>query len=165
MPGAPQQANAGLDTTTPSAGTGQSGLLALDGTGSGGGVYSGGDSISGQGASPVGGGSSAGVGDVSGSTSFGNPGGLVFDGAGNIVSGVQSAFGDVPSTYTGRQEWPELVSTNALVAKAKLQGETGLNVLLVPKGSVVTTDYRADRIRIYFDPATYLVVQPRPSVG
>ncbi len=97
------QANAGLDTTTPSAGAGQSGLLALDGTGSGGGVYSGGDSISGQGASPVGGGSSAGVGDVSGSTSFGNPGGLVFDGAGNIVSGVQSAFGDVPSTYTGRQ--------------------------------------------------------------
>ncbi len=63
------------------------------------------------------------------------------------------------------QEWPELVGTNALVAKTKLKAETGLNVVLVPRGSVVTTDYRADRIRVYFDPETSLVVQPRPSVG
>lgn len=63
------------------------------------------------------------------------------------------------------QEWPELVGTNALLAKSQLAAQTGLNVVLVPQGSVVTTDYRADRIRIYFDPATGLVVQPKPSVG
>jgi beta-lactam-binding protein with PASTA domain len=63
------------------------------------------------------------------------------------------------------QEWPELVGTNAEQAKAKLEAETGLHVYLVPQGSVVTTDYRADRIRIYYDPATGLVTQPRPCVG
>lgn len=57
------------------------------------------------------------------------------------------------------------MGTNALLAKAKLKADTGLDVILVPQGSVVTTDYRADRIRIYFDPTTYMVVQPRPCVG
>ncbi|BDA47862.1 probable wound-induced proteinase inhibitor 1 at C-terminar half [Coccomyxa sp. Obi] len=169
MPPAPQQAPVGLGPTAgnvqSSQDTAASSGLASDATTSGGGVNAWGGSLSGQGASTGGGASSAGAGGVSDTASLGNPGGLVFDGAGNIVSGVQSAFGDVPASYTGKQEWPELVGTNALAAKAKLKAETGLNVVLVPQGSVVTTDYRADRIRIYFDPDTYLVVQPRPSVG
>lgn len=79
-------------------------------------------------------------------------------------SGVHGQLGALTVEWLS-QEWPELVGTNVLVAKAKLKAETGLNVVLVPQGSVVTTDYRADRIRVYFDPDTSLVVQPRPSVG
>lgn len=80
--------------------------LASDATTSGGGVNAGGGSLSGQGASTGGGAGSDGFGGVSDSASLGNVGGLVFDGAGNIVSGVHSAFGDVPATYTGKQVTP-----------------------------------------------------------
>ena len=69
-------------------------------------MSAGGGSLSGQGASTGGGAGSDGFGGVSDSASLGNVGGLVFDGAGNIVSGVQSAFGDVPATYTGKQVTP-----------------------------------------------------------
>ncbi|CAL8463133.1 g2667 [Coccomyxa elongata] len=169
MPPGPQQASAGLGATAGNVQSSQDTAalsgLASDAPTSGGGVNAGGGSLSGQGASTGGGAGSDGVGGVSDTASLGNSGGLIFDGAGNIVSGVHNAFGDVPATYTGKQEWPELVGTNVLVAKAKLKAETGLNVVLVPQGSVVTTDYRADRIRVYFDPDTSLVVQPRPSVG
>lgn len=40
-----------------------------------------------------------------------------------------------------------------------------LQVILVPAGSAVTSEYRTDRIRIFYDPATFVVVQPRPSIG
>lgn len=89
---------------------------------------------------------------------------LVFDGASNLISGG-TGFGDSPPTYTGKQEWPELVGENAALAKAQLIAETHLQVILVPAGSAVTQDYRTNRIRIYYDPATFVVVQPRPSIG
>lgn len=40
-----------------------------------------------------------------------------------------------------------------------------LQVILVPAGSAVTTDYRSNRIRIFYDPTTFVVVEPRPSIG
>ena len=40
-----------------------------------------------------------------------------------------------------------------------------LQVILVPAGSAVTSDYRTNRIRIFYDPATFAVVQPSPAVG
>ncbi|KAK9907306.1 hypothetical protein WJX75_001209 [Coccomyxa subellipsoidea] len=106
MPAAPQQAGPNAPTPGPESGTGasgQSGLLALNGTGAGGGVNAGGSSLTGQGASTgVGDGTTAGSGGVSDAAAFGNVGGLVFDGAGNIVGG-QSTFGDVQTTYSGPQ--------------------------------------------------------------
>jgi hypothetical protein len=65
----------------------------------------------------------------------------------------------------GKQQWPELVGTNALAAKAKLLADTALHVLLVPQGSAVTDDYRTDRIRIFYDPLSFLVTSPMPQVG
>lgn len=90
------------------------GLLASDGSGAVGGVNVGGGSSTGVGATRGSGGTGNGVtgnGGVSDTASLGSSAGpLTFDGAGNIVSGVQSAFGDVPSTYTGKQvilaPWP-----------------------------------------------------------
>ena len=40
-----------------------------------------------------------------------------------------------------------------------------LQVILVPAGSAVTTDYRSNRIRIFYDPTSFVVVEPRPSIG
>ena len=61
--------------------------------------------------------------------------------------------------------WPEMVGQNALLAKAQLKAETGLEVILVPKGSAVTDDYNTSRIRVYYDPITFDVTTPSPSVG
>ncbi|CAL5228965.1 g12198 [Coccomyxa viridis] len=91
-------------------------------------------------------------------------GSLVFDGAGRLISGA-TGFGDSPPEYTGKQEWPELVGENAALAKAQLVTETHLQVILVPAGSAVTSDYRTNRIRIFYDPATFVVVQPSPAIG
>lgn len=103
------QAGPNAPTPGPESGTGasgQSGLLALNGTGAGGGVNAGDGSLTGQGASTgVGDGTTAGSGGVSDAAAFGNVGGLVFDGAGNIVGG-QSTFGDVQTTYSGPQVTP-----------------------------------------------------------
>lgn len=101
------QASAGLGATAGNVQSSQDTAalsgLASDAPTSGGGVNAGGGSLSGQGESTGGGVGSDGVGGVSDTASLGNPGGLVFDGAGNIVSGLHSAFGDVPATYTGKQ--------------------------------------------------------------
>ena len=56
---------------------------------------------------------------------------LVFDGAGNLISGG-TGFGDSPPPYTGKQEWPELVGENAALAKAELVAETHLEVQTAP---------------------------------
>ena len=57
------------------------------------------------------------------------------------------------------------MGTNALAAKVKLLADTALHVLLVPQGSAVTDDYRTDRIRIFYDPLSFLVTSPMPQVG
>jgi hypothetical protein len=60
--------------------------------------------------------------------------------------------------------WPELVGQPKLEAKALLDRTTSKQVFLVKLGDMMTMDYRLDRIRIMFDPATDLVAVP-PRVG
>lgn len=50
-------------------------------------------------------------------------------------------------------------ATNAILADYP-----GMTVECIPEGSSVTQDYRTDRVRIFFDPATGLVVAG-PRVG
>ena len=48
----------------------------------------------------------------------------------------------------GPQEWPGLVGANKDVAKATVERDApGKSVFLVPTGSIVTMDYRTDRVR------------------
>ena len=63
-----------------------------------------------------------------------------------------------------KTEWPELVGKDADGAKAVLEEETGKKVYLVKSGSMVTMDYRTDRIRVFYDAETGLVTKP-PKVG
>jgi len=44
-----------------------------------------------------------------------------------LISGA-TGFGDLPPSYTGKQEWPELVGKNAALVKAQLIAETHLQV-------------------------------------
>lgn len=76
------------------------------------------------------------------------------------IHGLGGYQPDVPS----KRDWPELVGTDATEAKETLEKETDLNVLLVKSGSMVTMDFRTNRIRIWYDPATNKVIKA-PKVG
>ena len=63
-----------------------------------------------------------------------------------------------------KTEWLELVGRDAEGVKAALEEETGKKVYLVKSGSMVTMDFRTDRIRVFYDAETGLVMKP-PKVG
>lgn len=76
------------------------------------------------------------------------------------IKGLGGYQPDMPQ----KREWPELVGTDATEAKDSLEKETGLTVLLVKAGSMVTMDFRTNRVRIWYDPASNKVVKA-PKVG
>ncbi|DBB16415.1 TPA: hypothetical protein ACH3X3_014700 [Trebouxia sp. C0006] len=76
------------------------------------------------------------------------------------IKGLAGYQDDLPKKNT----WPELVGKDATEVKELLEKETDLNVFLVPTGSAVTMDYRTNRVRVSFDPATNKVVKA-PRVG
>ena len=76
------------------------------------------------------------------------------------IKGLSGYQPDLPQ----KTQWPELVGQDATTAKEQLEQETKMEVFLVPTGSVVTMDFRTNRIRISYDPATNKVVKA-PRVG
>lgn len=64
-----------------------------------------------------------------------------------------------------KTEWPELVGKPAEEAKAIIEQETqgSKTVTIVPPNSMVTMDYRTDRVRIHED-AEHKVAQ-KPMIG
>jgi hypothetical protein len=76
---------------------------------------------------------------------------------------MPDAFGD--GAPGGRSAWPELLGVPKDEAKASLAASApGLKVFLVEEGSMMTMDYRTDRVRIVFDPSTGRVSQ-EPRIG
>lgn len=64
-----------------------------------------------------------------------------------------------------RTEWPELVGMNAELAKQTILSQNpDLNVEIIPSGSMVTMDWREDRVRIYYN-ETNNVVDSVPTIG
>jgi glutamate dehydrogenase/leucine dehydrogenase len=67
---------------------------------------------------------------------------------------------DATST-TAKTSWPEVVGENGQVAKAEIAQATGFSVQVVPEGSMVTMDYRVDRVRIFVDGSGNVSKPPR----
>ncbi len=64
-----------------------------------------------------------------------------------------------------KTSWPELNGKNVDEAVQQIKEENPeLKVFKVPLGSMVTMDYRTDRVRVYYDEATKLV-QREPHCG
>ncbi len=64
-----------------------------------------------------------------------------------------------------KTSWPELTGLNVDLAVTTIQQEnSALNVVKLRHGSMVTMDYRQDRVRVYFNPTTQLV-QGCPRIG
>lgn len=57
--------------------------------------------------------------------------------------------------------WPELVGENGEAAKATIMQQTGITVHVIPDGSMMTMDYREDRVRIFVDTDGNVVRAPR----
>ncbi len=56
------------------------------------------------------------------------------------------------------QEWPNLVGIDADKAVETIKAlHPNLNAIKVPSGSMVTMDYRTDRVRVFYDSYTNLV--------
>ncbi|KAL4199981.1 hypothetical protein AMTRI_Chr03g54070 [Amborella trichopoda] len=60
--------------------------------------------------------------------------------------------------------WPELVGTNGEDAVKAIEGENPtVDVSIVPEGSIVTTDVRCDRVRVWVN--EYGTVTRVPTIG
>ncbi|KAL1342061.1 hypothetical protein HN51_028640 [Arachis hypogaea] len=64
----------------------------------------------------------------------------------------------------GKSSWPELVGFEGTVAEARIERENPLvNAIIVPEGSIVTTDYRCDRVWVWINKAG--IVKRVPIIG
>ncbi|KAK1297735.1 hypothetical protein QJS10_CPB15g02002 [Acorus calamus] len=62
----------------------------------------------------------------------------------------------------GKTEWPELVGVKGDVAVTTIKAENpSLDVFTVKKGSIVTADYRSDRVRVWVDECGVVYEVPR----
>ncbi|KAF3456854.1 hypothetical protein FNV43_RR01508 [Rhamnella rubrinervis] len=67
------------------------------------------------------------------------------------------------STNTGKSSWPELVGTNgeAAVDIIKSENPNVNSAVTVKVGSMVTMDFRCDRVRVWVDDAGFVKLEPK----
>lgn len=64
----------------------------------------------------------------------------------------------------GKFSWPELVGVQGTVAEATIERENpSVNAIIVPLGSVVTTDLRSDRVWVWVNKDG--IVNRVPKIG
>jgi len=72
---------------------------------------------------------------------------------------------DELASCNGKSIWPELLGKNVENAVNLIKTENSyLEVIKVQKGSMVTMDYRLDRVRVFYDVESNLVVEI-PRIG
>ena len=63
---------------------------------------------------------------------------------------------------SNKDSWPECVGMSTNEAETLIKAEKpGVEAIPVPEGSMVTMDYREDRVRIYHDEAGKVTQAPR----
>ncbi|KAG5012494.1 hypothetical protein AAZX31_09G097300 [Glycine max] len=68
------------------------------------------------------------------------------------------------SVINGKFSWPELVGVQGTVAEATIERENpSVNAIIVPLGSVVTTDLRSDRVWVWVNKDG--IVNRVPKIG
>ncbi|KAJ0807182.1 putative proteinase inhibitor I13, potato inhibitor I [Helianthus annuus] len=68
------------------------------------------------------------------------------------------------TTCKGKNSWPELVGTKGDAATATIERENPrVDATEVLEGSMVTTDFRCDRVRVWVN-SSGVVVRP-PTIG
>ncbi|GMY27215.1 glu S.griseus protease inhibitor [Fagus crenata] len=68
------------------------------------------------------------------------------------------------SECEGKNSWPELLESQGTVAEATIEREnTAVDAVIVLEGSIVTPDFRCDRVRVWVD--TNGIVTRVPVIG
>jgi len=60
-----------------------------------------------------------------------------------------------------KHSWPEVVGLSKEEAKKVIESEFQGDVILVPEGSMVTMDFRMDRIRIFYNTENRVIRAPK----
>lgn len=68
--------------------------------------------------------------------------------------------------FGGKNQWPELVNTNSAEAAERIRQENPniTEVVILAEGSPTTRDFRLNRVRVFENTQTHLVVSA-PHVG
>lgn len=67
--------------------------------------------------------------------------------------------------YIGKSSWPELVGVTGDVAVKIIEKENRyVNAVIVEEGTFVTQDFRCDRVRVWVDKYTRIVITT-PTIG
>ncbi|KAK1270546.1 hypothetical protein QJS04_geneDACA013102 [Acorus gramineus] len=62
---------------------------------------------------------------------------------------------------TRKTRWPELVGVKGNIAVATIKAENpSLNVFTIKKGTIITAEYRSDRVRVWVDGCGVVYVAP-----
>ncbi|EXB55550.1 Glu S.griseus protease inhibitor [Morus notabilis] len=65
---------------------------------------------------------------------------------------------------SGKNSWPELVGVQGEVAEKIIEKENpAVDAIIVTEGSVVTADYRCDRVRVWVN--NHGIVYKVPTIG
>ncbi|KAG6499609.1 hypothetical protein ZIOFF_039399 [Zingiber officinale] len=81
----------------------------------------------------------------------------------SVEVGLQADLG-VGVVYLGKNSWPELVGVNGNKAVTIIEKENpNVDAIIVLIGSIVTPDFRCDRVRVWVD--KYDIVGQVPQIG
>ncbi|KAI3423278.1 uncharacterized protein J3R85_011247 [Psidium guajava] len=62
----------------------------------------------------------------------------------------------------GKDAWPELVGSNGDAAALKIESENpAVDAVVLREGTIVTTDFRCDRVRVWVDGDRLVTQVPR----
>lgn len=80
-----------------------------------------------------------------------------------VASAQSHPFVHASCMTTGKEAWPELVGSDATKAATTIEKENpSVETTVVPEGSMVTSDFRCDRVRVFTKPQPNTVaVTPR----
>ncbi|XP_058086547.1 glu S.griseus protease inhibitor-like [Magnolia sinica] len=66
------------------------------------------------------------------------------------------------SEYKGKNSWPELVGVDGQAAATKIEREScHVNAIILLDGTLVTFDFRCDRVRVWVDHKGKVIREPQ----
>ncbi|KAF6981877.1 hypothetical protein CFC21_000339 [Triticum aestivum] len=79
-----------------------------------------------------------------------------------VVKKPEGANTDIGDHHNRKTEWPELVGKSVEEAKKViLQDKSEAQIVVLPVGTIVTMEYRIDRVRLFVDCLDKIAQVPR----
>uniref|UniRef100_A0A3B5YRR0 Chymotrypsin inhibitor-2 n=1 Tax=Triticum aestivum TaxID=4565 RepID=A0A3B5YRR0_WHEAT len=80
----------------------------------------------------------------------------------SMVKETEGGNTDIDGHHNQKTEWPELVGKSVEEAKKViLQDKSEAQIVVLPVGTIVTMEYRIDRVRLFVDSLDKIAQVPR----